>query len=185
MSAGGLMDALSLGRSDDGDVTTLWYELEIAADAATVWAAITRPEFVREFYYGLTIDADWTTGGVVRYLEPDGAACMLGVISSLEPGRSFSAEIRYLGDAAAALDPPSRVVWDLTEVPGGTRLRVEHRGLAREGRTLQLLEGGWPVAMIGIKALLEAGSAEQVQQRWPQHRRAALAALRGRDSRGP
>src|SRR5207244_11676021 len=55
-------------------------------------------------------------------------------------------------------DKPESVTvvrWDLTPIPGGTRVKVTHSGLAQQPTTRELYRGGWPGVIQNLQKYLE------------------------------
>jgi len=55
-------------------------------------------------------------------------------------------------------DKPESVTvvrWDLTPIPGGTRVKVTHSGLAQQPTNRELYRGGWPGVIQNLQKYLE------------------------------
>lgn len=67
---------------------------------------------------------------------------------------SFSA--RWSPDVAG--DPPSRVTWELSAIPGGTKLTLTHDNFGGDTATSRAVTGGWPESLSRLKTLVETGT---------------------------
>lgn len=94
---------------------------------------------------------------------------MVGTLLKVEPPRRLRFSVRVLRDAETAADLPSRVTWEIEPVEGGCELTVVHDEFEAETSTYRTVEGGWPLALEGLKELLETGQATESQRAWPDH----------------
>jgi uncharacterized protein YndB with AHSA1/START domain len=100
-------------------------EREVLVDAPPpdVWAALTEPDHLSAWFGAL---AETSPDGSVTFRWSDGTV-RRAVIEVSEPTRLLV--LRWLpfkrdGSGRAIQRPPTKVVFTLTPVPGGTRLRV-------------------------------------------------------------
>ena len=149
------------------DTESREFTTDIAAPPEKVWQAITDPELTRQYYYGTDMLSDWKPGA--RWTsESDGAVMLEGEILEIEPPARLVQTMHVVEEEPAASDAPSKVTWELTATPEGTRLRVLHEEQGQA--TLDYTEGGWEHILSGLKALLETG-APQVAEGAPMEKR--------------
>jgi uncharacterized protein YndB with AHSA1/START domain len=132
------------------------YSIFIRATAEEIWAAITRPEFSAEYFYGARI-----TVSPERYrsLGPDDSVWAEEEVYDYEPPRRLAHSWRSLYDAEMAEEEPSRVTWEIEPQEGGyCRLTVTHDRLEGAPKTAASVAGpGWMMVLSGLKTLLETG----------------------------
>ncbi len=172
-------------------ITAHVYQVHIAADVDTVWAAITQSEWTRQYFHGTTYAEGPVAGARFRTVRSDGTDAIDGVVEEMtppaggRPGR-FVQTWRVLHDAAMAQEPPSRVEWTVEQVGEGlTRVRLVHGDLADSPLTWADVKHGWVWVLDAMKSVIETGrrlpraerepdSPEPAEGTW--HRRQAVEA---------
>jgi uncharacterized protein YndB with AHSA1/START domain len=134
------------------------YVIYIAAPPEKIWAALTRGEFTRQYFFGIRVESDWKVGGAVRYIRPDGVLDISGQVLRSEAPRLLSFTWHVESNPLAAKLPDAIVTFQLAELGGVVRLTLTeaHPQLPDE----RLLEGGrrgWPAILSGLKTLVETG----------------------------
>ncbi|MDQ1644172.1 MAG: hypothetical protein QOJ50_356 [Cryptosporangiaceae bacterium] len=146
----------------------------IKADRDRVWAAITDPEFNRQ--YGYQCPGEFSAlepGG--RYaatpndaMRGHGAPDVIidGEIVEIDPPSKLVQTWRALFDPASAAEPLTRLTWELVEeTPGLTILTVTHEldGAPATGAQVRGdrpdAGGGWPFILSDLKSYLETGKS--------------------------
>ena len=56
------------------------YVTYIRTSPEELWAALTTPDFIRQYWFGMTVESDWTEGSSWRLLFEDGRVAATGVI---------------------------------------------------------------------------------------------------------
>lgn len=138
------------------------YETFIRATPAEVWAAITRPEFTRNYFHHTSFEADLVPEGRFRYVLPDGSVAVDGTIEEVDEGRRLVMTWHVLYDPAMADEAPSRVEWNLRPANDDgsvTRLTLRHFDLETSPLTSDQVALGWVGVLDSMKTLLETGQA--------------------------
>lgn len=134
------------------------YQTFIRASAEQVWAAITDPEFTKRYFHRTAFESTLEPGSPYRMVLPDGSDAVVGSIEEVEPTKRLVMTWRMLYDTAAALEPPSRVEWLLTESSDGvTKLTTIHRDLGLSPITSVNVGEGWIWILQSMKSMLETG----------------------------
>jgi uncharacterized protein YndB with AHSA1/START domain len=76
---------------------------------------------------------------------PRGAVACDGEILEIDPPRRLVTTWRSLWEPDLAVEPPSRVTWEIEERANGCLLRVIHDRLDRSPKTHNAVSTGWPV----------------------------------------
>jgi len=164
-----LKSALEASMSE----TEFVYTTYIRSTPERVWLALRDPEFTRA-YWGVTFTSDWTVDAPMSWAEK-------GVVTDSpeqrvlvsEPGRRLSytwhtftpqwatangvdEEVR----ARLAAESRSAVTFDIEpSADGVVKLTVVHGRLDPDGILRDMISGGWPRVIAGLKTLLETGHA--------------------------
>lgn len=139
------------------DLTT---EESITIDApiASVWEALTTPETIKRWFFGVDTESDWKVGSpIVHRGEYQGKPYEdKGEILEIDPPRrlvhSHWSPVSGLPDSP---DHHERVTWELSETAqGGTELTITEVNLPSEEARATSAKS-WRMVMQNLKELLE------------------------------
>jgi uncharacterized protein YndB with AHSA1/START domain len=138
------------------DLTTeSWITIE--ATAARVWEALTTPELIKQWFFGVDTETDWKVGSaIVHRGEYQGKPYEdKGTILEFEPARllvhTHWSPASGLPDSA---ENYQRVSWSLAERSGQTKLTITEVNLPSE-EAKAVSEKSWTMALGNLKELLE------------------------------
>ena len=139
------------------DERTLETSVTIDAPMQRVWAALTTPEQIRRWFFGVQTESDWSVGSeLVHRGEYDGKPYEdKGKIVEIEPPRRLVHT--HWSPMSGVPDDPSNyqeVTWSLTPLNGGTELTVGETNLPSD-EAKATSEQGWVAALGALKGLLE------------------------------
>jgi uncharacterized protein YndB with AHSA1/START domain len=123
-----------------------------------LWAALTRPEFTRQYYYGTDVVTDWKVGSKIEYLRSkDGKteSVLTGEVLEFTPPRRLVHTFSFPSTG----DEPTKVTYELEPIGEMVKLTMTHEGFAGETKTYQMITSGWTPLFDGLKSLLETGKA--------------------------
>jgi uncharacterized protein YndB with AHSA1/START domain len=136
------------------------YVTYIDAPLEKVWAALTQPEFTRQYYGGRSIQSEWTTGASIKFLRPDGGIDLVGEVLEIAPPRLLSCTYH---DAPGRHDlppeAPSRLTFEVTAAHNVTKLTVTHDQFQPGSTLIHHVTQGWQMIFSSLKTLLETGKA--------------------------
>ncbi|MET7397909.1 metalloregulator ArsR/SmtB family transcription factor [Dactylosporangium sp. NPDC005572] len=174
--AGALADLKrALEEPMDGPVFT--YTTYIATSPERLWAALTQPEFTRQYWGGASLHSDWQAGSPIRWQDsPDGPLHDRGDrVLRAEPPRLLQyswhqfqpehAEVFGWSPeelARHAAEPRSKVTFTIEDAgPGRVRLTLVHDDFVPGSVMHEAISGrlggsgGWPELLSDLKTLLE------------------------------
>jgi uncharacterized protein YndB with AHSA1/START domain len=133
-------------------------QITIHAAPSKVWAALTKPELVKQYFMGADMTADWKVGGKLKYTgEFQGKPFEEhGVIKQLEPEKVLQAT--NFSAASGKPDTPENyalVTWELEQRGADTVLSVSQDHIAND-KGVDHAKGMWDVVLNGIKQVVEA-----------------------------
>jgi uncharacterized protein YndB with AHSA1/START domain len=134
------------------------YEVYIAATPEKVWAAITQPELTRQYYYGTTVESEWTPGSSLVYRNPDGSEAIHCEVVEADPPKRLVQTFSFPETG----DPPSRVTWTIEARGAASLLVLTHDEFAAETSTYKSVQHGWVPILSGLKTLLETGKPIEI-----------------------
>ncbi|HEX4520236.1 MAG TPA: SRPBCC domain-containing protein [Gaiellaceae bacterium] len=141
--------------------TTQVYRVYIKATPEAIWAAITEPELVRQYYHECRLETAIAAGGRWRAWSPDHTKLWIdSPVLEFDPPRRLVHAWKALYDDECALEAESRVTWELEPEEGGyTKVTVVHDRLEGAPKTAERVSGeGWMFVLSGLKTLVETGT---------------------------
>ena len=142
------------------DKSTFVYVTLIRTTPEKLWEALTRPEFVREYWEGMGIESEWKKGAPWKLVFSDGEVADGGeVIECEKPHRivlkwrhEFRPEFKAEGDSLCTFEI------NPTKDKAVIMLEVTHEMNRPNSRFI--VEGvskGWPMILSSLKSFLETG----------------------------
>jgi uncharacterized protein YndB with AHSA1/START domain len=131
--------------------------ITIHAPAAPVWAALTTPELIKQWFFGVDTVTDWQVGSpmVHKGVWQGKPYKDKGYILKIDPPRLL---VHSHWSALSGLsDTPEnyqQVTWVLSERDGNTELTVTEANLPSE-ETRSVSEQSWKIVLNNLKELLE------------------------------
>jgi uncharacterized protein YndB with AHSA1/START domain len=130
------------------------YTTYIKTTPEEVWAAITNPEFSRQYWVdGIT--SDWTKGSKWQHVSDDGKHTVLvsgEVLESVPPNRL----VLTWADPSDTTDD-SHVTFEIEAIEDMVRLNVIHSSFKAGSKMAGKVAVGWPRVLSSLKSLLETG----------------------------
>jgi uncharacterized protein YndB with AHSA1/START domain len=134
------------------------YVTYIRTTPERLWSALTSAEFARQYWLGISLEADWRVGGAWKLAFSDGRVADAGEIVAFEPGRRLG--IRWRNEFRPELKAEGWSVCTMEIEPAGeaVKLTVSH-GMERAGsKFIAAVSEGWPQILSNLKSLLETGA---------------------------
>lgn len=130
----------------------------IEAPADEVWKALTTPALIKQWFFGVDTETDWSVGSpIVHRGEYQGRPYAdAGTIEHFEPGRLLVHT--HWSPVSGLPDRPENyqeVTWALAGDQGRTELTVTERNLPSEDAK-EASDQGWKAALAGLKKVVEA-----------------------------
>lgn len=132
------------------------YVTYIKTTAEKLFAALTKPEFTRQYWFGISFETDWRVGSNFVAQNSDGTKGITGKVLEYDPPRRLS--YTFLPKNVQN-DEPSRVVLILEPAGEQIKLTVVHDQFAVGSKQPEGISQGWPAVLSGLKTLLETGKA--------------------------
>ncbi len=133
--------------------------IQVKAPLARVWAALTEPALVKQYFFGTDLVTDWKPGSPLFFRgEWDGRPYEdRGTVKSYEPMKTFSYDYwSNMSGEPDVLEQRALVRFDLNERGGVVEVTVTQSNIATQARADDS-EKNWPVVLEGMKKLAEAG----------------------------
>ena len=138
--------------------STFVYATYIRTTPEKLWSALTDPEFMKQYWFGMHCESGFTTGSSWKLVNDRGEVWDSGEIVEADPPRRLV--IRWEHQMRAELKAEGASLCTMELVPAGqaVRLTITH-SVEREGSKLvEAVSGGWPKILSNLKSLLETGA---------------------------
>ncbi len=131
----------------------------IDAPATRIWEALTRPELIKQYFFGSNIVTDWKVGSPIYYRgEWQGRAYEdRGTVLEVKPYTRLV--VTHWSPLSGVPDSPENyhtVAYDLSEEAGRTEVTItQDNNFSEEERAHS--EQNWQMILAGLKGLIEHG----------------------------
>ncbi len=134
------------------------YVTFIRTTPAKLWAALTDPEFVRQYWFGTTVVCDWKKGSPWKMVGRDGSLMDSGEILEIDPPRRMVIRWRNEWKPELKAEGPSRCTIELVPVDDSVKLTITHEIDRADSPFIAAVSAGWPRILSNLKSLIETGA---------------------------
>ena len=136
------------------------YVIYIRTTPEKLWEALTTAEFVRQYWLGILLEADWKVGGAWKISFPDGRVADSGEIMEFEPAKRLAIRWRNEFMPETKEEGWSLCTMEIEPAAGeAVKLTVTHGMERADSKFIGAVSNGWPQILSNLKSLLETGSA--------------------------
>lgn len=122
-----------------------------------LWAALTDPQFIRQYWFGVTIDCAWKKGSPWNMKFPDGRPCDTGEILEIDAPRRMVIKWQNVWNPELEAEGPSRCTIEAEPKGDAVKLTITHEIDRPDAKLITAVSGGWPNVISNLKSLLETG----------------------------
>jgi uncharacterized protein YndB with AHSA1/START domain len=139
--------------------STFVYVTYIRTTPDKLWAALTDAEFMKQYWFGMQCESQWTAGSPWKLVSSSGEVYDAGEIVEADPPRRLV--IRWQNQFRPELkaEGPSLCTMELEPTGNAVKLSITHSIERETSKFIEAVSGGWPKIMSNLKSLLETGSA--------------------------
>jgi uncharacterized protein YndB with AHSA1/START domain len=139
--------------------STFVYATYIRTDAERLWSALTTDTtFMKQYWFGMHCDSEWTAGAHWRMVRSDGSVCDAGTIVEAEPQRRLVIRWRHQANEELKAEGDSICTISLEPTGAAVKLTIVHTMDREESKLITAVSGGWPQILSNLKSLLESGA---------------------------
>jgi len=131
------------------------YGIYINAPAEKIWDALTKSEYIRQYFWGMNVESDWEVGSKTRSFSDEGVTFGEGEVLKSEPGKILSISDRMIGPDGKKGDE-SIITYEIEQHGDVCKLIVTHEHSSEAHKNAI---NGWEMIMSSLKSLLETGEA--------------------------
>ena len=141
------------------DASRFVYVTFIRTTADRLWTALTEPEFMQQYWFGMHCESDWKPGSSWSLVFTDGRIADAGEIVEFDPPRRLQIKWRNEWKPELKAEGFSHCTFELEPLEGVVKLSVTHEIDLADSKLIQAVSGGWPLILSNLKSLLETGEA--------------------------
>lgn len=146
--------------------STFVYVTYIRTTPEKLWSALTDAEFMKQYWFGVYGESQWTAGSPWKLISADGTIYDAGQIVESDPPRrlvirwrnQFKPELHAEGDSLCTME--------LERAASAVKLSITHTIEREPSKFIAAVSGGWPKILSNLKSLLETG-AVAVEEAYP------------------
>lgn len=138
--------------------STFVYVTYIRTTPEKLWSALTDPEFMKQYWFGMHCESGFMTGSPWKLVNDRGEVWDSGEIVEADPPRRLVIRWEHQMRPELKAEGPSLCTMELVPAGQAVRLTITH-SVEREGSKLvEAVSGGWPKILSNLKSLLETGA---------------------------
>ena len=133
------------------------YVTYIRTTPEKLWSALTDPQTIKKYWFGITAECDWKPGSPWAIKFEDGRTADAGEILEAVPPRRLVIRWRNEWKPELKAEGFALCTIELEPVGAAVRLTITHTIERAESKFIQAVSGGWPKILSNLKSLLETG----------------------------
>ena len=134
------------------------YTTFIRTTPKKLWAAITKPEFTRQYWAGLANVSDWKKGSKWEHTTKENEVWITGKVLECVPPKRLVLSWADPDDLA----DKSRVTFEIEPIEDMVCLNVTHDKFKAGSDMVRKVSWGWPRVLSSMKSFLETGKGLNV-----------------------
>jgi uncharacterized protein YndB with AHSA1/START domain len=137
--------------------STFVYVTFIRTTPDRLWSALTKPDFTKQYWFGMHQETEWKVGSPWQLVFPDGRIADTGEIVEVDPPKRLVLRWRNEFKPELKSEGYSRCTIELERVGDAVKLTLTHVMDRAESQFIEKVSGGWPRILSNLKSLLETG----------------------------
>jgi uncharacterized protein YndB with AHSA1/START domain len=134
------------------------YVTYIKTTPEKLWSALTDAEFMKQYWFGMHCESQWTAGSPWKLVAEDGEIYDAGEIVESDPPRRLVIRWRNLIKPELNAEGDSLCTMEIEVSGTAIKLTITHAIEREPSKLLAAVSGGWPKVISNLKSLLETGS---------------------------
>jgi uncharacterized protein YndB with AHSA1/START domain len=134
--------------------STFVYVTYIRTTPDNLWSALTDVECIKQYWFGVQCESQWTAGSSWKLVYPDGCNTDAGVLVEAEPPRRLVIRWQHQDKPELKAEGESHCTMELGPSGPAVKLTIERE----PSNFIAAVSGAWPMVISNLKSLLETGS---------------------------
>jgi uncharacterized protein YndB with AHSA1/START domain len=139
--------------------STFVYVTYIRTTPERLWSALTDAQFMKQYWFGVHGESEWTPGSAWRLVSGDGHTLDAGEIVEADPPRRLVIRWQNQFKPELTAEGHSVCTMELEASGSAVKLAITHSIEREPSKFIEAVSGGWPKIISNLKSLLETGSA--------------------------
>ena len=142
--------------------STFIYVTYIRTSPEKLWAALTDPKTIKQYWFGCTCESDFKKGSPWKLIMKDGSLADSGEILDVDPGKRLVIKWRNEKRPELRAEGYSTCTMELEPVEASVRLTITHMIDKENAKFIDAVSGGWPKVLSNLKSLMETGEIAMI-----------------------
>jgi uncharacterized protein YndB with AHSA1/START domain len=138
--------------------STFVYVTYIRSTPEKLWSALTDVEFMKQYWFGMRCESQWTAGASWELVSADGQIFDAGEIIEADPPRRLIIRWQHQNKPELKAEGYSHCRMELEPIGTAVKLSITHSIEREPSKLIEAVSGGWPKIISNLKSLLETGS---------------------------
>ena len=138
--------------------STFVYVIYIRTTPEKLWSALTDVEVMKQWWFGVRCESQWTAGSSWKLVYPDGRNSDAGEIAEADPPRRLVIRWQHRDKPELRAEGESQCTMELGPSGPAVRLSLTHAIEREPSKFIEAVPRAWPMAISNLKSLLETGS---------------------------
>ncbi|WP_407159908.1 SRPBCC family protein [Bradyrhizobium sp. STM 3557] len=139
--------------------STFVYVSYIRTTPEKLWSALTDAEFMKQYWFGMHCESQWTAGSSWQLVSADGQIFDAGEIVESEPPHRLVIRWQHQNRPELKAEGYSQCTIELEPSGAAVKLSITHSIEQKPSKLIEAVSGGWPKIISNLKSLLETGSS--------------------------
>lgn len=138
--------------------STFVYVTYIRTTPEKLWVALTDPDFIKQYWFGMRCESQWTPGSSWKLIGSDGQTFDSGEIVEAEKPRRLVIRWQNQRQPELTAEGASLCTMEIEQSGSAVKLSITHTIEREPSKMITAVSGGWPKVISNLKSLLETGS---------------------------
>lgn len=134
------------------------YVTYIRTTQQKLWHALTDAEFMKQYWFGMHCESEWTAGSPWKLVSSDGQVFDAGEIVEAQPPKRLVIRWQHQNRPELRAEGDSFCTMELESIGPAVKLRITHTIEREPSKLIEAVSGGWPKIISNLKSLLETGA---------------------------
>lgn len=139
--------------------STFVYVTYIRTTPEKLWSALTDPEFMKQYWFGMHCESKWTPGSSWKLISSEGQTFDAGEIIEADKPRRLVIRWQNQRQPELNAEGPTHCTMELEPTGSAVKLSITHTIDRDASKMITAVSGGWPKVISNLKSLLETGTA--------------------------
>jgi uncharacterized protein YndB with AHSA1/START domain len=122
-----------------------------------LWSALTNPDLMKQYWFGMHQESDWKPGSPWRLVFADGRIADTGEIVEVDKPKRLVIKWRNEFRPELKSEGHALCTYELEAMNGAVKLTITHAIEYSGSKFIEAVSGGWPRILSNLKSLLETG----------------------------